>query len=298
MLTLCSFLQSLHQFLKVFLEYVMSVAGRMYHTMAVIISGTMIVAVLTFTSSGFAGGVNTALTAYAETPSALDAATLDAAAGETALLTEAKIQFRLTDTEYLREGQLLAGSTLEKGIRNQQSARAEKKAAAEEAKVEIRRIEEERARIAAEEAARMAEEERIRQQTEALRAAAVVSFSEKDYEVLKRIVQAEAGICDMKGKILVANVIINRVKNPEFPDNITDVVYQRSQFSPVYDGSINTCKVTGETIEAVNRALTGEDYSRGALYFMNRHRSKSSNIRWFDGRLQFLFQHESHEFFK
>ncbi len=102
----------------------------------------------------------------------------------------------------------------------------------------------------------------------------------------------------MQGRILVANVILNRVRNPEFPDNITDVVYQRSQFSPVIDGSINTCKVMPETVEAVNRALAGEDYSRGALYFMNRGRSQSRNVSWFDGKLTFLFHHDGHEFFK
>ena len=51
-------------------------------------------------------------------------------------------------------------------------------------------------------------------------------------------------------------------------------------------------------VEAVNRALAGEDYSQGALYFMNRRRSKSSNVSWFDSRLDYLFYYEGHEFFK
>ncbi len=120
----------------------------------------------------------------------------------------------------------------------------------------------------------------------------------RDYEVLLRIVQAEAGICDAKGKIMVANVIINRVRNSEFPDTITDVVYERSQFSPVSDGRINTCEITQETIECVDRALAGEDYSEGALYFMNRRGSASSNIEWFDRKLTFVKEHGGHEFFK
>lgn len=129
-------------------------------------------------------------------------------------------------------------------------------------------------------------------------ASSVISYSQKDYEVLKRIVEAEAGICDTKGRILVANVVINRVRSSEFPNTITGVVYQKSQFSPVYDGSLNSCTVTPETIEAVDRALAGEDYSQGALYFMNRSRSKSGNVSWFDRSLTFLFQHDRHEFFK
>lgn len=129
-------------------------------------------------------------------------------------------------------------------------------------------------------------------------AEAFADYTESDYNVLLRIVQAEAGGCDMKGKILVANVILNRVESDEFPDTITDVVYEKRQFSPVSNGSINRCKVEQETVEAVDRALAGEDYSEGALYFMNRRASSGSNVRWFDTHLDYLFQHGGHEFFK
>lgn len=133
---------------------------------------------------------------------------------------------------------------------------------------------------------------------EARQAASVIRYSQGDYEVLKRIVEAEAGICDTKGRILVANVVINRVRDSGFPDTITGVVYQKSQFSPVSDGSLESCTVTPETVEAVDRALAGEDYSQGALYFMNRRQSKSGNVSWFDKSLTYLFQHDRHEFFK
>ena len=129
-------------------------------------------------------------------------------------------------------------------------------------------------------------------------AEAFADYTESDYNVLLRIVQAEAGGCDMKGKILVANVILNRVESDEFPDTITDVVYEKRQFSPVSNGSINRCKVEEETVEAVDRALAGEDYSEGALFFMNRRASSGSNVRWFDTHLDYLFQHGGHEFFK
>lgn len=122
--------------------------------------------------------------------------------------------------------------------------------------------------------------------------------SEQDYQVMLKIVQAEAGGCDRKGKILVANVVMNRVKSDEFPDSITSVVYEGSQFSPVIDGSIDQVKISEDTIQCVNQALSGEDYSQGALYFMNRRASRSKNVTWFDQRLTYLFQHESHEFFK
>lgn len=286
MLTLCSFLQSIYRYIK----------QKAYRTFAILLAGSIVVAGITFTSGLFGGGGKNTLTAYAETP--WEKPTQVEETEEIKLLTEAKMQFRLTNSDKLKEGQLLVGSTLQQNVQTMQQVRLEKQAVIAENKEEIRLIEEERARIAAEEAARKAEEERIRKEEEARKAASVISYSDQDYEVLKKIVQAEAGICDMKGRILVANVIMNRVRSPEFPNSITGVVFQKSQFSPIQDGRFNSCEVEPETVEAVNRALSGEDYSQGALYFMNRKRSQSRNVSWFDGRLTYLFHHDRHEFFK
>ena len=95
-------------------------------------------------------------------------------------------------------------------------------------------------------------------------------MSDEDYDTLLHIVEAEAGTEDVKGRILVANVIMNRIKNKEFPDTVTEVVWQNTngvpQFSPTYDGRINEVTVTDETREAVRQALEGVDYSEGALF--------------------------------
>ena len=102
----------------------------------------------------------------------------------------------------------------------------------------------------------------------------------------------------MEGRVMVANVILNRVEDDAFPNTITKVVYQKNQFSPVGNGSIKRCKVTAETVEAVERALSGEDLTDGALYFMNRRASSRKNASWFDRHLEFLFKHGNHEFFR
>ena len=98
-------------------------------------------------------------------------------------------------------------------------------------------------------------------------------MSDEDYNTLLKIVEAEAGGEDIKGKILVANVIFNRIKNPEFPSTVTEVVWENvagsPQFSPTADGRIHTVTISEETREAVNRAIDGEDYSKGALFFMD-----------------------------
>lgn len=126
-------------------------------------------------------------------------------------------------------------------------------------------------------------------------------LSLEDYDNLLRIVEAEAGGEDEKGKILVANVVMNRVEDEDFPDSITEVIFQRNngvtQFSPVANGRFWKVTVSDETIEAVNKALCGEDYSQGALYFAARKYADSDNMRWFDENLEFLFEHGGHEFF-
>ncbi|MDF2870884.1 MAG: putative rane protein [Anaerocolumna sp.] len=129
-----------------------------------------------------------------------------------------------------------------------------------------------------------------------------IKLNEEDTGVLQRIVEAEATGEDIKGKMLVANVILNRVKNKDFPDSVKAVVFQKSgstyQFSPIKDGRYYSVKVSESTKKAVNRVLQGEDYSQGALYFSARIRADKNSMSWFDRHLTYLFKHGGHEFFK
>ena len=119
-----------------------------------------------------------------------------------------------------------------------------------------------------------------------------------ELELFRMIVQAEAGSEDLKGKILVANVILNRVKSPKFPNTIRGVVMAPGQFQPVTSGRIYSVKVSEQTKLAVDMALKGEDYSNGALYFMARSASSAGNVTWFDRALTRVVKHGNHEFFK
>lgn len=127
-------------------------------------------------------------------------------------------------------------------------------------------------------------------------------LSDEDMEALLRIVEAEAGCEDEDGKLLVANVVLNRVNNDSFPETVTEVVFQRengvTQFSPVANGRYYTVEISESTISAVGRALTGEDISDGALYFAARKYADSDKMKWFDDNLTFLFSYGGHEFFK
>lgn len=122
-------------------------------------------------------------------------------------------------------------------------------------------------------------------------------LSDEDYQALLRIVEAEATSEDLKGKILIANVVFNRVRVRGFPNNVYDVIFDPGQFSPIRDGRFFSVPITNSTIEAVNRALAGEDYSQGALFFVARSMADADNVAWFDRDLKRLFRHGVHEFF-
>lgn len=287
MLTFNSFLQTVFRFVK---SLVVNVTKKMYRNAAVLTTGLTVVTVILFTSSGFGGGGKNALTAFADDGMQLEDNSNEEELEETELNTEAKILSGLSESK--RQGQLLVGVSLTKSVQLKQQSQLDTKAEIEEINKEIlleqelkRQKEKEAAEAAARAASMMIPKSSMR-------------YTDADYQVLLRIVQAEAGICDTKGKILVANVILNRVRSGKFPNNITDVVYESSQFSPVSNGSINRVKISQQTIDCVDRALTGEDYSNGALFFMYRGGSLSRSVSWFDRKLTFLFKHENHEFFK
>lgn len=129
-----------------------------------------------------------------------------------------------------------------------------------------------------------------------------ISLGANQKEVLLRIVEAEATGEDIKGKMLVANVILNRVKSSQFPDTVKEVVFQKNgrttQFSPIADGRYWSVSISKSTREAVERVLNGEDESQGALYFSARSKAKKSNMNWFDNNLTWLFKYGGHEFYK
>ena len=294
-----TFLQTAYQFIKALF---VRVTKRMYRTAAVLMTGAAVVTVIAFNSVSFGGVGKNAASAHREYPD--DVELTEMLQSEETTETESLSEFTILASN--EESQHLLGQRLEQGIQDELAKEAlsneesqhllgqrleqgiQDELAKEALEVEV--IERE-VRMQTQQAAQEAEERERRER-------AVISYSDEDYSVLQKIVQAEAGVCDDRGKILVANVIINRVKNKKFPNSVKAVVYEPSQFSPVLDGTINSCKVTQQTIDCVNRALEGEDYSGGALYFMNRGISASSNVRWFDGKLTYVMQHGGHEFYK
>ena len=267
------------------------------HDVVLMTTGISVVTLLTFTAGDLSGNGQNAMVAFAETHTQATAReiVLEETVLEDINLDNLMFGEEHSETEVAIE-KLLFGGTEESVLEAEVEAAETEDAVQNEEYTEVESAAETVVEEITEEET-PAEDIQEEETEEAEEAGEEIELSSDERQVLLRIVQAEAGTCDEEGKLLVANVILNRMESDEFPDTVREVVYQKSQFSPVMNGTINTCKITEETESAVSRALNGEDISDGALYFMNRKKSASRNVRWFDTKLQFLFKHGGHEFY-
>lgn len=83
---------------------------------------------------------------------------------------------------------------------------------------------------------------------------------------LSRIINAESGNQPLEGKIAVGNVVMNRVRDPKFPNTIYDVLFQKNQFSPAASGSIYR-EPNEESVVAAMLVMDGAQVTPNALFF-------------------------------
>ncbi len=103
------------------------------------------------------------------------------------------------------------------------------------------------------------------------------SQSSSDLYLLAKCVYAEARGEPYTGQVAVAAVILNRVKNPSFPNTISGVIYQKGAFTAVTDGQINLTP-NSTAYKAAQDALNGWDPTYGCIYYYNPATATSSWI--------------------
>lgn len=86
--------------------------------------------------------------------------------------------------------------------------------------------------------------------------------------LLSRAINGEARGEPYTGQVAVGGVIMNRVRDPRFPNSIAGVVYQPGAFTAISDGQIHA-ELEESSTRAANDALNGWDPSGGALYYYN-----------------------------
>lgn len=109
-----------------------------------------------------------------------------------------------------------------------------------------------------------------------------VKLTERDMELLARLVYAEGRGEPYEGQVAIAAVVLNRVESPQFPNTVREVIFAPNAFSPVQDGHLSR-KSNESTRKAVQDAVKGVDPSNGSLYFFNPDTATS---RWIWSRQQ------------
>lgn len=93
---------------------------------------------------------------------------------------------------------------------------------------------------------------------------------DRDHQIklLAQLIHAEAGNQDLKGKQLVGEVVLNRMRSGNFPNTMEEVIYQEGSFGVIKDGAFEKAKnqITEEDLEAARLAWE-EPLDQNILYF-------------------------------
>lgn len=274
-------MQEIYKVFQSFWGIISNVSKKAYRNCAVLMTGAAVIALISFNSKEFGGSGKNKSDTIRPQSSGMLVKKVESSEEELLLQTEEIVSVSVRDTEvFVREsGQIKYHQSQEK---------------------EITPAEPEITPTAVPTFTPTPTPEPM-QEVEQICAYGEVRLDEKSYQVLLRIVEAEAAGEGTEGKKLVANVILNRVNHPSFPNTVEEVVFQKSgghaQFSPTIDGRFESVQISTETVEAVDMVLAGADDSQGALFFSARSKADPDNMSWFDKNLKWLFAYGGHEFY-
>lgn len=85
-----------------------------------------------------------------------------------------------------------------------------------------------------------------------------IHYTQDDIEELARIIYFEARGESEAGQLAVANVVLNRVQHPQWPDSIREVIYQNGQFTPTQSRAYTRTRIPDAYRQIALRALNGE----------------------------------------
>ena len=96
------------------------------------------------------------------------------------------------------------------------------------------------------------------------------NVNEDDAALLAALIYCEAGNQSYDGMAAVGSVVVNRMMDENFPDTVSDVIYQSGQFTPAENGALEDALANGvpsECYDAAVAALSGECPAGDVLYF-------------------------------
>lgn len=106
----------------------------------------------------------------------------------------------------------------------------------------------------------------------------LIETTDEDILFLEKCVEAEAGNQPLEGRIMVTDVILNRVKDDDFPDKIYEVITQPYRFTSYWNGHMKAAEVSELTRQAVEHEL--EEVSYPGLYFFDDENYNPYGTPW------------------
>lgn len=99
-------------------------------------------------------------------------------------------------------------------------------------------------------------------------AASTSNTNNQNVLLLARLINGEARGEPYEGQVAVGAVVLNRTRDPRFPNTIAGVIYQPGAFTAIVDGQIHA-EIQQSSINAARDALNGWDPSGGAVFYYN-----------------------------
>jgi N-acetylmuramoyl-L-alanine amidase len=93
-----------------------------------------------------------------------------------------------------------------------------------------------------------------------------------DVELLARLLRAEAEAEPYEGKVAVAAVLFNRVRDSRFPNTLEGVIYEPWAFESVENGRIYHTPPRADDYQAARDARNGWDPTHGSVFFWNPYK--------------------------
>ena len=111
-------------------------------------------------------------------------------------------------------------------------------------------------------------------------------LTDEEIDLIALVTMAESeGECEL-GKRLVIDTILNRVDSKRFPNDVHGVIYQKHQFTSMWNGRVDRCRVRDDIRQLVCEELINRT-NYECLYFRTDHYHNFGTP---------LFQVESHYF--
>ena len=94
------------------------------------------------------------------------------------------------------------------------------------------------------------------------------NLSQADIELIALVTMAEAEGESELGKRLVIDTVLNRMDSKRWPNTASGVIYQKGQFSSMWNGRVNRCYVREDICQLVREELKSRTNSEVVFFQM------------------------------